>query len=252
MNKIISQIMNHRSVRSFDPNATLPKDHLTEIISAGQQASTSCSGQFYSVIEISKEKRDIIFEFCGKQQFVKQASFFGIICLDVHRLRRIVELSGGENQDWELASVLIGVFDAGLMAQNMVLAAESLGYDICFCGSCGDSPSKIIKELKLPNQVMPLTGLAIGKGIEDPPVRPRLPMSMIHHVDEYQDPEDKDLIQAIDQVGNKLSEEGYYQKYSGKEDDFTWKDHMATKFGGKWLNAVEKRRKKALEGQGFL
>lgn len=251
INSTFSQIFSHRSIRVFDSNYEIPKEHLNLMIKAGQQASTSCTGQMYSIIEISKEKRDQIVPLCGDQQFVKDASFFGIICIDLNRLQKIVELSGGINQEWPIAGLLIGIFDAGLFSQNMVLAAESLGYGICFCGSCGDRPDEITKLLNLPELVMPLTGIAIGKSLESPPTRPRLPTNLIWQVDNYKSFTKDELINGIAQMNEKLVKEGYYKKYSNR-DNYTWKDHMKNKFGGKWLNIIEKRRIKTLKSQKFI
>ncbi|MHA2365504.1 MAG: nitroreductase family protein [Candidatus Hodarchaeales archaeon] len=249
-NSIINHILKHRSVRSFDPNFKIPQEHIDLIIKAGPQASTSCSGQMYSIIDIPREKRNRILSLCGNQEFVLEASYFCIICIDLFRLNRIVELSGGKPQKWPLAGLMIGIFDAGLFSQNMVLAAESLGYDICFCGSCADQPDKMIELLNLPELVMPLTGLAIGKGLEDPPTRPRLSKSFIHNTNAYQEYNNEELYNNIQFISELLNKEQYYMKYSGKKE-YSWKEHMKNKFGGKWLNNVENRRKKALEKQKF-
>lgn len=250
-NPIFDQIFSHRSVRSFDTSFSIPRDEIELIVRAGQQASTSCSGQMYTIIEIPKEDRQTVLLLCGNQTFVQEASYFCIICVDLYRLHQIVKQSKGKNQDWPIAGMMIGIFDAGLMAQNMVLAAESLGYDICFCGSCGDKPVEMIEELNLPELVMPLTGLAIGKGTENPPSRPRLHTSTIHHKKVYHSYSKQELEENIEHMSNKLNQEGYYSKYTGREN-FTWRDHMKNKFGGKWLNIIEKNRINAMEKQGFF
>ncbi len=252
MNPTIEQMFAHRSIRSFDPDFIIPRKDLDLIVEAGQRAATSCSGQMYTIIEISAEKRDEIFPLCGSQDYVKQASYFSVICVDLNRLHRIVELSEGTNQNWPIAGMMIGIFDAGLMAQNMVLAAESMGYGTCFCGSCGDRPEEIAKALNLPPLVMPLTGLAIGKATEDPPVRPRLHSSLVHHRDIYKDYTEDELNDGIDKMDRQLQDEGYYQKYSKRDPGFGWRNHMAGKFGGKWLNIIEKRRIQVLKDQGFI
>ena len=247
-NPILQSIFNHRSVRKFDPEFIIPKEQMELIIKAGQQASTSCTGQMYTIIEITKSERQHL---CGKQRFIAEASYFGIICVDLHRLHRIVELSDGKNPDWATTGLMIGIFDAGLFGQNIALAAESLGFDICFCGSCGDRPGEIITSLELPEYVLPLTGIAIGKGMEKPPIRPRLPLELIHHQGKYKKYTDNELKHGIKLMSEKLDDEGYYKKYTGREN-FTWRDHIKNKFGGKWLTRVEKKRLKYLESQKFI
>ncbi len=251
VNDIVRALLAHRTIRSFDPEAEIPDDEVMVIVRAGQQAPTSCTGQMYTVINISKERRAEVFNNCGKQNFVMDASHFFIICVDLHRLFAIVDRVGGTNRKWPLAGLQIGIFDAGLMAQNMTIAAEAMGYGTAFCGSCGDRPEELIEILKLPKYVVPLTGLAIGVPTEDPPARPRLPTSMVFHKDVYREYLIEELEAGIDEMDVFLRAEGYYSKYSGKED-YGWRDHMKNKFGGKWLETVEKRRRAALQRQGFL
>ena len=250
-NPVLHGLLSHRSIRRFDQSHTIPQADIDAIIQAGQQASTSCTGQMYTIIEISKEKREEIKPLCGDQKFVSDASFFCVICVDLYRLHRLVEKAGADNPHWPLAGLQIGIYDAGLMGQNMALAAEALGYGICFCGSCADQPDLMIEALKLPEYVIPITGLAIGKSIEEPPIRPRIPQHMVHHIDEYKQYTDEELQQSIDHMSEKLDDEGYYLKYS-KRENYQWKDHLVNKFGGKWLNIVEKRRAEALRKQKFL
>ncbi|MCY3414779.1 MAG: hypothetical protein INQ03_24225 [Candidatus Heimdallarchaeota archaeon] len=247
-NEVLDKIFKHRSVRRFDPEFEIPENDIQLIIKAGQQASTSCSGQMYSIIEISKDNRHQV---CGKQTFINQASWFGIICVDLYRLHRLVETTGAENPQWPLSGLVIGTFDAGLMAQNMALAAESLGYDLVFCGTCGDKGVANVDVLKLPEMVYPLTGIALGKGTENPPTRPRLPTELIYHRDTYKVYDKDELENGIRVMNDKLTEEGYYKKYS-KLDNYSWREHINRKFGGKWLEDIEKLRREGLKHQKFL
>ncbi len=251
-NPIINHIMSHKSIRRFKQGAKIPETHIEIILRAGQQASTSCSGQMYSFIRISPNIREQVFSACGKQNFVVEASEFFILCVDKYRLDRLVEKAGGPPRQWPLASLVIGVMDLGLAAQNIALAAEALGYGIVFCGSCADHAGELIDLLGLPKKVLPITGLAIGVPEEKPPVRPRIPLGAVYHKDHYHVPSEKELDQWIEQMGSALTKEGYYQKYAGREVGYTWKDHLVRKFGGKWLERVEKTRKDILEKQGFL
>ncbi len=248
MNKILEAIFSHRSVRSFDTAFVIPEEDIELIIKAGQQASTSCTGQMYTILEVTKDKRVAM---CGEQKFISEASFFGIICVDLHRLHRLVEQTGGENPHWPMAGFSIGTFDAGLFAQNIALAAEALGYDICFAGTCGDMSKQIIEEYDLPELVMPLTGIAIGKGSENPPVRPRLPVKLIHHKNKYKKYTEEDLQDGINQMNKGMDEEGYYLKYT-KRENFSWNDHIKRKFGGKWLERIQKSRLISMKEQKFL
>ena len=95
-NDIIRSIDNHRSIRKFDPDYEIPRNHINAIVKAGQRASTSALLQMYTIIEIPKEDRQEEITICGNQQFIKDASFFGILFVDFYRLKRLIELSEGK------------------------------------------------------------------------------------------------------------------------------------------------------------
>ncbi len=251
MTNIIERIFKHRSIRVFEPGRNIPKEDLETIIRAAQRASTSCSGQMYSFIRITGDVKAKISRFCG-ENIISSASEFIILCADRYRLDCLVETAGGKIKDWKFASLIISSFDVALAAQNAVLAAEELGYGIVFLGTCGDRAEELIEILKLPKGVLPLAGLAIGYPAENPPLRPRLPLEAVLHENEYQIPTEEELAQWINIMGTKLSKEGYYQKYSGKDENYTWKNHLVRKFGGKWLEKIEKKRRQMANKQEFL
>ena len=62
----------------------------------------------------------------------------------------------------DLSILLFGIQHAALMAQNMVLAAESLGLGTCFLGGAAYGADKIKKQYRLPDRVFPLVQLAVG------------------------------------------------------------------------------------------
>ena len=88
---IITSMLSHRSIRKFNPNHIIPEKQIDLIVRAGQQASTSSLMQMYTLIEIPKEERQGETTICGGQQFIKDASYFGILFLDFYRLKRLVE-----------------------------------------------------------------------------------------------------------------------------------------------------------------
>ncbi|MHA2105395.1 MAG: nitroreductase family protein [Candidatus Hodarchaeales archaeon] len=243
MNPIIELMLNHRSIRKFDPQYIIPNDHIDLIVKAGQQASTSGSLQMYTLIEISKEKRQEEETICGTQQFIKDASYFGILFADFYRLKRMVNLSGGNYSNHPALSLTMGPLDAGLMIQNMALAAESLDYGVCFAGSCGDY-LKIIKEMKIPNEVIPLTGIAIGKSLEEPELRPRFPTKLIHHQDKYLDYTDEDLLVGINIMSEKMS------RINKRNID--WGSMLGQRFDGSWATNRDKKRREILFKQNFI
>jgi len=76
----------------------------------------------------------------------------------------------------DLVLLFFGIQDAALMAENMVIAARSLGLGRCFLGSAMFQAKKIAEEYQLPKRVFPLVQLVMDYPAEDPPPRPRYPL----------------------------------------------------------------------------
>jgi FMN reductase (NADPH) len=104
-----------------------------------------------------------------------KAPLFFIICVDSHRHEAIMARRGWQMVQNDLSLLLFGIQDAALMAENMVIAAESLNMGSCFLGGIPYQATKIVEEYKLPKRVFPLVGMAMGYPAEDPPPRPRYP-----------------------------------------------------------------------------
>ena len=81
----------HRSVRHYK-REPLADGHLDLIIEAGRRAPTDAGGHMYSVIRVSDPLlRDRIATLSANQQHIRDAAEFFVFCLDVHRLRRLIE-----------------------------------------------------------------------------------------------------------------------------------------------------------------
>lgn len=167
----------HRSVRFFLPDALAPGD-LDLIVEAGRRAPTDAQGHMYASIRITdRVLRDRLATLCANQQHIRDAAEFFVICLDVHRLRRLVEHRGGVWGMRARIGLIYGATDATMVAQNMVVAAEALGYGTCYIGAVQNNTDIIARELALPPGVLPLYGLCIGviDPAHYPPLKPRIP-----------------------------------------------------------------------------
>ena len=248
----IKTIFSHRTIRRFKGEESLSKLHKEIIEMAAQRAATSCSGQMYSFIEVDdQEARMRLYNVCGKQRMIKEAGLFYVVVADLYRLDALVRKAGGNCKLGPISGSLIAACDASFAAQNLVLAAEALGYGTAYIGSCGDRCEEVAEILKIPNRVIPLYGLAIGTPAEDPPKRPRISKKFIFHKNIYKKLTDYQLQETIDSMSRTLSKEGYYQKY-GRGKDYTWKDHLYQKFGGTWLKDVELNRKEAVDSKMLI
>ena len=64
------------------------------------------------------------------------------------------------------------------MAENALVAAESMGLGGLFVGGIRNNPQGVTDLLDLPQHVIPLFGMCIGVPDQDPTLRPRLPSAL--------------------------------------------------------------------------
>uniref|UniRef100_UPI0020BE1D5B nitroreductase family protein n=1 Tax=Lysinibacillus fusiformis TaxID=28031 RepID=UPI0020BE1D5B len=69
---------------------------------------------------------------------------------------------GVDNVADSAENVLVGVADVSLFAQNFIIAAESMGYGICYIGGVRNKHSEIRKLFNIPDPIFPLFGMTIG------------------------------------------------------------------------------------------
>jgi FMN reductase (NADPH) len=190
LHPVFDVFANHRTIRKFtgDP---VPPEHLDAIIEAGRRAPTDASAQMGTFIRITNpDLRLRLSKLVGDQQHVVDGAEFFVVCLDVHRLRRLVEHRDGEYGMGPLISLLFGITDAILVAQNVVIAAEALGYATCYIGGVQNNADKIASELNLPPGVLPVVGLVLGvpaPGETEGPKRPRIPRRAVFMENSYRE-----------------------------------------------------------------
>ncbi|MCB1196789.1 MAG: nitroreductase family protein [Deltaproteobacteria bacterium] len=126
---------------------------------------------------------------------ILQAPIVLTFCADTHRMRKWISLHQSKQSFDDFLGFLTGVMDAALAAQNMVIAAESLGLGCCYMGTTWWSADKISEILALPACVFPCTSLVMGYPNENPEIRDRLPLDLIVHEESYALPDDAQFLQ---------------------------------------------------------
>jgi nitroreductase len=237
-------ILNRSSIRRFK-TAPISDKILRLIIEAGQRAPSACSLQTYSFILVKDPiKRRKIEELCG-QHFISKAPLWIVVCADMNRLERTINVIGHDNtleHDSCVKDKVYSIFDAALASQNMVLAAESLGLGSVFIGILGRAED-ISKILKLPSRVLPIVLLCIGEPDERPPRRPRWPLNVVTHEDEYRGVSDDAIETYLEKAGRDLQKERYYLKYFNRDCSHTEHIKYKTKHSSEkdlWNRSLQK------------
>ncbi len=248
-NPVIDCLMNRKSVRKYK-EATPDTEIIETVVRAGQQAPFA--SQLSSVVYQTGKK------------FAFGAPLWFLICVDAHKLEQFMQLRGWEIVTNDLTLLLFGMQDASYMAQNMVIAAESLGMGSCFLGEGSINAKRIThlaKRLRLPNRVLPMVELVMGYPDEAFPTRPRFPMEFTLFRDRYPELKDEEVRRAMKAMDDGYIDQGYYRKQkakipleNGRQDPFTyedygWTEHIARKWG-QWTESPNDLIA-ALEARGF-
>jgi len=238
MNPVIDLLKSHRSVRKFKDESVTP-EQLEQILLAGQAASTSSFLQVTSVIRVTdKDKRAKLMEFSGGQTWVGLAPEFLVWCADFNRNKIIApdaKLGFAEQ-------LLIGAIDTAIMAENALVAAESMGLGGLFVGGIRNNPQGVTDLLDLPQNVIPLFGMCLGVPDQDPTLRPRLPLSLVLHENSYNPELDKETLAEYDQRVHD-----YYEERMGANKVMTWSEQISATVS----KEARPFMKEFLQGQGF-
>lgn len=189
----------HRSVRAYQAFA-MPQEHLDTLYFAAQRAPTDATAQLYSFVRlVDPELRQKVADM-SKNAHLASASESFIICADVYRVARVLQQRDLEMGEWPATAVHFSIGDAVMAAENMLLAAEMLGYQGCWVGGILSCVRELTECLALPEGVFPFAALTIGLPAETPAARPRVPRYLVMHENSYQLPSIADIEAAIESM----------------------------------------------------
>jgi len=243
MNPIIEAQLNHRSIRKFN-DKPIDEGLLLELIRAAQGAASSSFIQAYSLVQVTNaENRHKIATLAGGQTWVEKAPEFLMICADLSRIEHCCIQEGMGPLEGNAEHFLAASVDAALMAQNLMLGAESAGLGAVFIGGIRNDPMQVSELLNLPDQVFPVFGLCLGWPDAEPDLKPRLPVDVILHKDTY------DASRCASDVANYDTQmQDYYASRGSNQRTSNWSAQTAA--------AVQQKKREHLldflQGKGFL
>ncbi len=235
-NPIVETMLNRKSIRKYTDE--MPSDEMLEtMVRAAQQAPFAA--QMCSLL-LSRKR--------GKIPFGAPLLF--TVCVDAFKLEQIMARRHWSMVSNDLSLLLFGMQDAVLMAENLVIAGESLGLGSCFIGNAPYRAKSIIKDYKLPRRVFPVVQLTMGYPAENPPPRPRYPIDFFLFENEYPGFSDEMVERAMKEMDDGFQRQDYYRRANymvplegDREERFTfdtysWTEHMGRKWG-QWLKSSE-------------
>lgn len=229
-NPIIETMLNRKSIRKYKPE--MPADEVIEtVVRAGQQAPFA--SQLCSLL-LQRGPKGTPFK----------APLLFIICVDSYKWELVMD-----ERDWlmdvkdDALLLLLGIQDAALMAENMVIAAESLGMGSCFLGGMPFNSESLIEKFKLPRRVFPMVGLTMGYPAENPPPRPRYPLDFVLFEGQYPDFSKGQIREAMQMMDDGYRAQDYYKNLNAMiplqgdrqetydYETYSWTEHISRKWG---------------------
>lgn len=243
MNSVMETMLAHASVRQFTDQA-VSAEILASLIRCGQAAASSSFIQAMSVIQVTHpEHRAQIAELAGGQTWVAIAPVFLVFCADLQRVNYACVKNELGTLEGHTEHFIAATVDTALVAQNVLLAAESLGLGGVFIGGIRNNPQRVCELLNLPEQVYPVFGMCLGWPAQTNAVKPRFPVQTVLHKDQYQLSQVTEAVDAYDQ-----EMQTYYQSRGSNQRLSNWSAQTAA--------AVQKKQRnhmlKFLQSRGLL
>lgn len=245
-NPVLDLQLRHRSVRSFLPDP-VTEEQLRTVVAAAQSGSTSSNLQLVSVVAVADPEVRTAFAEVGRQPYIAQAPTVLVWLLDFARSQELArrpdlpervrtDLGGLDYLD----VVLSAAGDAGIAAQNALLAAESLGLGGVYLGGLRNDARRVAELIDLPEGVLPMFGLALGRPdpAEDAHVKPRLPQSLVLHRERYDATQMQERLDEYEQV---LAD--YYRDH---DLDPQWANRLLNRLSERTATATERHRLREL------
>lgn len=157
-----------RSIRKYKPTP-ITEEALMKILEAGRLAPSAGNRQpWHFIVVRDKNIKEEIVKASRNQKFIGEADTVIVILGNPEASPR-----------WHLQDPMIA-------AQNMVLQATELGLGTCYIGAFDENQIKSI--LSIPENMKVICLLPIGVPDENPPPKPRKPLTEIVSQEKYGNP----------------------------------------------------------------
>lgn len=217
MNTTITLLTERRSHRLFQKNHQVSTDDLNAILASARQAPSFENGQFYSIIRLSSPSiRQTLSQLNPNNSQLNDCSEVLLFIADLNRTQLI---SKDNNIKYDITNnldaLLTATTDASLACENALIASESLGYGTVIVGGIRRQSDEIIKICHLPVLTFPLFILCIGKSLDQPGLKPRLPEEVVLFENQYKSINYSSLI-AYDETMKNFRDTGIDKPWTTK------------------------------------
>ncbi len=162
MNDCIKGLFERKSVRMFTEEE-VPNQIKDILLESAAQAPTAGCQMLYSIIDITDQgRKETLAKLCDNQPFIAKAPLVFVFVADVKKWYQSYEIAEAGPRKLGVGDLMLAVSDTNIAAQNMVVAAESLGLGSCYIGDVMENCEDMRSYLKIPSHCIPVTMLVIG------------------------------------------------------------------------------------------
>lgn len=196
MNDVLRVIYKRRSLRRF-AEKPIAEENREKLLHAAVRAPTAGNLMSYSVIDVTDPSiKEQLAKSCDDQPMIAQAPMVLVFLADMQRLYdyfrycgvpELCEKEGLPYTTPEEGNILLAANDAIVAAQNVVIAAESMGMGSCYIGDVIENIEIHRDLLSLPQWTFPVAMLIVGypPANEDKEPVSRFPIRFIVHRNRY-------------------------------------------------------------------
>ncbi len=190
---IDSYSLSRRTVRAYSDREVAP-ELLDRLLEEASHAPTTGNMQLYSVVVTRDDAgKKALAPLHFNQPQVTGCSVVLTFCVDLNRFVRWCEVNDANPGFDNLQSLMYGILDTALFAQQFNTLAEIHGLGCCYLGTTTFTAPKIAEALNLPKRVIPLTTITVGYPEGESNVSDRLPLEAIKHEGAYRQYTDDDI-----------------------------------------------------------
>ena len=163
-NTVISIIHNRKSVRDYEPDKTVSREDAEILAKAGMAAPSGKDNRPWELLIIDdRALLDKLGEELPTAKMLKKAPMAIIVCGDTTR-----------TSYWYL--------DCSAVAQNILLAAESMGLGAVWTAAYPyeDRMSIVVKNTRLPENILPLAVIPVGYPVGNEKPKDKYDASRVH------------------------------------------------------------------------
>jgi len=153
----------------------IPQDVLDMVLEAGTKAPSAGNHQPWEFIVVREEGlKKHIQEASFEEDWMVYAPVYVVVCINT----KVAATTFGERGE-----KLYGIQDTAAAAENMLLAAHSLGLGVSWIGGFSEPQVKTL--LECPEFIRPAAILLLGWPAEEPELHPRHSLSQVAHYERF-------------------------------------------------------------------